>query len=444
MLPSPTWRFWTNHMHSRIDALRHPGSHRGSARSIRTAAFLLACLGLAACTGRQPPPKDAYLWKDSSGDGRIHVSTAEGSSLGTLRVDEAKTADLAGSGDHACAIAMDGNDVASHSAGLNAAPDARLRIPPDASTDPTDPPPPSMIRADRHGQCLFPLGSRLGWLSAQKPHGSSIAISGDGFAWSSIDYAWAANSVALVGRDRFAVVQDVAKASTLSPVKLNGKVMGLSADSLSCCARLSPDGKTLYAIVEAGDEDMSGHTVLGAFDTSTGAFKQVYLPYFLDLPDCRGITDQEQQTDCEEHTRFPGLGFYSGKSIELESGESQAFDLSPDGHTLYVRAITGIASNDTDHEQSQMLAIDTASGKVTPLPIISYGAFAVSASGKYLFVEDATTLTSEYIKGMAAQGHAQSNEKDGHHPIRVYALPAGQFIRELPGDRLIGAWKNLP
>lgn len=405
---------------------------------------MLGCLVVAACAGKQPPPKDAYLWKDSSGDNRIHASTVEGSPLGALRVDEAETADLAGTANNACVIAMDTSDVASHSAGLNAAPDVRLRMAPDTSADPTDPRIPPMIRADRHGQCLFPFGARLGWISAQKPGGSSIAIGTDAFAWSSIDYAWATDSVALVGQDQFAVVQDVAKAKTIAPVKLNGKVIGLSADSLSCCARLSPDGKTLYAIVEAGDENMSGHTVLGAFDTGTGAFRQVYLPYFLDLPDCSGIADKEQQTDCEDHRRFPSLGFYSGKSIELESGESQTFDLSPDGRTLYVRAITGIASDDTDHEQSQVLAIDTASGKVSTLPIVSYGALAVSASGKYLFVEDATTLTSEYIKGMAAQDHAHASTKDEHHSIRVYALPSGQFIRELPGDKLIGAWKNLP
>lgn len=425
---------------------KHAGNALIRYSSIGMALALMACLLLAACSASKPATPDGYLWKDdTSSNGRVHVQSVDGSSIGVLSVDEGNAAEV-NSVDGTFCVA-DLQRVAWHGASLSGSPDAHRQMAADNSPSgplaPPIAPMPPMIRLDRHGQCLFPVGTaQLGIISTSKPSGATVNIGTGNFTWNSLAYAPATDSLALIGDDQFAVVQNVASLGQIPTVKVHGTAMGLTADSLSCCAKLSPDGKTLYSIAEVGDTNLSGHTVLGAFDAATGEFKRVYLPYFPDLPDCSRISDADEHAECEKNSSFPGLDFPPGKSIELESGEPQAFDLSPDGQTLYALAFIVDSSSD-DNQQSQVMAIDTHSGKVTPLPIVAYGAFAVSASGKYLFVEDATTLTSLYAKGMDNHGKPPAAEKDAKHPIRVYALPSGQFVRELSGEHLIGALKKL-
>jgi hypothetical protein len=416
---------------------------RGFRCATGTVAVLLASLTLAACASKQAGPVDAYLSVDYHHASQANLRAVDGSHLGTLPVEEVNAVDLRGTDSDTCMV--DTDNVVWHSASPASSPDAHIRVPHDSmSADPITDRPIATIRADRHGQCLFPSGAaELGVLSAQKPSGTRVTVGDGNFGWSSIDYVPATDTTALAGTDQFAVVRDVAHAGHVATVKVHGTVQGLTIDNLLCCAKLSPDGKTLYSMAEAGDEDHTSHTVLAAFDVATGAFKRFYLPYFIDLPDCTRISDGDQRADCEKDARFPSLSFYSGKSIELEGGAWQAFDLSPDGKTLYVEAITNVEPENGDNEQSQIIAVDVASGKATPLPIAAYGTFAVSASGKYLFVGDADTLAGEYAKGIA--NHDQPVAKaDERKPVQVYSLPLGQWVRDLPGDKLIGAVKNLP
>jgi hypothetical protein len=382
--------------------------------------FTAACGGLVltglACgiahAADATPPKDVYLWTDSSlSPMKINVQAIDGSEAKVLPVDDAKNASLALSGDTLCTLDLD--HMLWHSSSITGAADAHVRIPDDAyHIETMDKSMPFPLRADRHGQCLFPFGnSTLGWISAQTQRVATVTVGGD-FTWSAMDYVWATDSTVLVGRDQLAVVPNVTKAGRVATVKIHGKVHGLTIDSLTCCSRLSPDGKTLYSMAEAVDAGDTAETVLAAIDVASGLFERFYLPYYPGLAGCGKGLDRKQRADCQDN---PKSLLFDHPQVELEGGEPQHIDLSPDGKMLYVRA--GLSSDEKIH----VVGIDTDSGKITPLPF-NANAFAVSASGQYLLVEN------------------PDNRDTARLPlpgIKLYKLPKGEFVRDLPGRELV-------
>lgn len=374
------------------------------------------------------PLGDSYIWNDLHA-GKFKIQSLDKPASSVLNVDGVVAADVDGRSGSTCAVDYD------RTLWLGTKPSSSFKRV-GRVLDHFKP----LVRADGRGNCFFSYDeSHLGIASAGRDNVTSIAVSEPGFAWTSIDYLPATDTLAMVGGNRFAVVQNPAAATSITTVRINGRVMGLSVDDLNCCARLSPDGKTLYSVADAGDDDMSGHTVLAAFDSATGAFKRVYLPYFGPPRDCaKEETGDDARKLCEQDQVFPGRSFDKPK-VAFAEGEDQSFDISPDGSTLYARAYTGIDQESDDAERSQVVAIDTQTGKVTQLPIASFGKLAVSASGKYLLVENATTVASVYMDGIANNGDlsaVKAAKKDPH--IGLYSLPDGKLIRTLTGESLRG------
>ena len=159
---------------------KHAGNALIRYSSIGMALALMACLLLAACSASKPATPDGYLWKDdTSSNGRVHVQSVDGSSIGVLSVDEGNAAEV-NSVDGTFCVA-DLQRVAWHGASLSGSPDAHRQMAADNSPSgplaPPIAPMPPMIRLDRHGQCLFPAGTaQLGIISTSKPSGATVNI----------------------------------------------------------------------------------------------------------------------------------------------------------------------------------------------------------------------------------------------------------------------------
>jgi len=381
---------------------------------------------------------DAYFWSKGQGNnGTLVLQPVGTGDARELPVAEVVQANLYGT--QVCAldidrklwgVALPSGDVEDHG-----------HLSPDV---------PMQILADRHSQCLFPHdATHLGIALAGQRDARSIAIRGDGFAWTSLDYVPGLDMLAVVGEKRFAVVADVAGRSTIDTVEAHGHIDGLTVDGLSCCAKLSPDGHTLYAMAGTTDANFSGRDVIAAFDTGTGEIKRIYLPHFVDpasvLADCihdhgEGADSQSYcETDTKEH---PGeVVDANGATVEI-IGEPQSFALSADGAMLYVRAVTGVVADDSVAERIQIVAIDTRSGAVTALPVVAHGAFAITASGNYLLAEHAVTVTSLYLAGIAAHGAPVAPTGPDDERIQAYALPGGKLAHAVPGQNLVGSAKK--
>jgi hypothetical protein len=403
-------------------------SHIGAVLAVVVAA--VAASLVFSTSSRSAPLGDAYIYSDLSDPaGRLRIQAIDETKPAMLDVEGALAAHVDGASGNTCAVDID--RAVWQGAALSGSFKSLAHMSADV---------PPMVRTDSHGNCLFPQDdTHLGIVRANRAGAATLAVGAGDFKWNSIDYVPAIDMLAIVGVDQYAIVQNAAAATAIKPVKIHGKVMGLNVDGLSCCARLSPDGKTLYAVADTGDEDLSGHTVLAAFDGATGDFKRVYLPYFGQAIDCQKQETQRAARElCEQHQAFPARSFDKPK-IAFAEGDEQSFDLSPDGHTLYARAFTGIDASSDDAQRSQVVAIDTQTGKATPLPIASYGRVAVSASGKYLLVEHATTITSVYVDGVANHGDLSASKAAKDEPrLNLYTLPDGKFVRALSGDKLSG------
>jgi hypothetical protein len=424
---------------------RMPMPQLKHAPNARRAVFFVAAIvatatGLLACQARHEAVADAYFRSDAGSFGKaLVVQPVDQGEARTFPIPRVMAADMQGT--HICAVDLDRklwsatypsgsiDDLGGMPGGMS---------PSEA---------PLLVRADIHGQCFFARdATHLG--IGQAGHATrSLAIRGDAFAWTGMDYVPALDMLAIVGGTGFAVVGNVATKPDIATVKVHGQVRGMTVDALSCCAKLSPDGRTLYARAETGDAYLTGHDVIGAFDTATGEFKRVYIPHLVDLKtlyaNCavNAGASEEAQANCRKEAdgRLVEVEDAKGRTTNI-TAEPHDFDLSPDGTTLYVSVITGIpaASEDGDTERSQLVAIDTRSGQVTPLPISPGAHFGTTASGKYLIADG-----SETIPVMAVEGSAKPPATyEKNDVVRAYALPEAKTVRVVPGEALIGTVKQ--
>ncbi|MGS0897072.1 hypothetical protein ACVBGC_31735 [Burkholderia stagnalis] len=261
-----------------------------------------------------------------------------------------------------------------------------------------------------HGACFFGADYlHLGIAPADGSPVTAVPIQSDDFVWLGLDYYASSDLLAIVGKDAVAVLRDPVRQKLIRPVRLQGTVRGLKFVTLTCCARLSPDGKTLYAAME-GESDDNEITALGAFDTATGRFKRFYIPYFFNAP--RNFPDAKLD-DTQNAVTFETADY--GGDLAL----------SPDGKTLYASAFY----RSTSHES--MVAIDVETGAVTQLPIAGSNKFGVSGNGTFLVVRGSS---KDIPPGVRLPLNTSVGNPLFQSLINVFALPGGQYVKTLPGD----------
>lgn len=424
------------------DRTREHGAIRFSFLTARWAAVLplLAASCMAGCTGWSASSTDlenAYLW---SKDGSLVIQSIHGDVIDELSIRNVRHADINVTAGVICAV--DATHAVKRATTQTRSADTVGYIP-DAL--------PLTALADKLGNCLYPLDPTHIDIAGEKNTTFQIDSPEGAFEWAGMDYANASDTLAIVGVDRFTVVSNVSYRRTVSTVKIHGEASGLIPHSLRCCAKLSPDGKTLYAIMIAASEDdvLGGITSVGAFDTATGELKRVYVPHRQDLAaikaQCAALSPSSSpdRADCEFYAMHSPSEVTDGDglSTEMEVDVPQFMDVSPDGRTLYVPAFTGHRADAyrLDNEEQQLVAIDTATGRISQLPFSAYGAFRVLSSGKYLVVENATTLASIYADGIRSENPspAPTRVKSERQGLQLYALPEGRVANDLPGDVLI-------
>ena len=183
---------------------------------------------------------------------------------------------------------------------------------------------------DNHGRCLVVLGpGKLGVLSDGAAV-TEIALPDASDKLPYLSYAVQADRFIAVTDERIYVIHLGEQAPEVVAMVPSGQLGNLKASDWQCCARLSPDGATLYTVMDVVDDFMTGTTVLAAVDVPSGTLRRLYLSH----------VDEQ------------------GKHYELPSSVDNAFALSQDGKTIYIAAVI-----DSDH--LAWLRVDTVSGKVS-------------------------------------------------------------------------------
>jgi hypothetical protein len=266
------------------------------------------------------------------------------------------------------------------------------------------------------GVCFFAYDYlHLGIASLDSGDVATVPFESEDFIWVGFDYRQSIDLLAIVGTQEIGIVRDPAHQKSIKLVRLHGTVRGMTFSSLLCCARLSPNGKTLYAIMTGYNNDNSAITAIGAFATDTGRFERFYVPYLL------GSTNGAEDADFfvfgfryEDHIVSLG-GRYGHNDYDLA--------LSPDGKTLYADVFYG--KND-----KRIATIDTKTGMTTLLPETLYGKFALSGDGKSMIVRQPTGKLPPAAKLV-------KNADTPSSVNAVYSLPEGKFVRIVPGEDFI-------
>ncbi|KAF1008661.1 MAG: hypothetical protein GAK28_01085 [Luteibacter sp.] len=209
---------------------------------------------------------------------------------------------------------------------------------------------------DSHGRCLVVLGpGHLGVLGDGAAV-TEIALPDAGDKLPYVNYAAQADRFIARTDERIYVIHLGEQKPEVVAMTPTGQIGNLKASDWQCCAQLSPDGKTLYTVMDVVDDFLTGTTSLAAVDVPSGNLRKIYLSH---------IDEQ-------------------GTHYDLPSSVDNAFALSEDGKTIFIAAVI-----DSDH--LAWLRVDTVSGKVSKVrdgsgdPLLSdTGGFALMNKGDHV------------------------------------------------------------
>lgn len=243
-----------------------------------------------------------------------------------------------------------------------------------------------------NGTCLFDVTeSSLGVMTAGAPS-RTIKLPDKQFELRRITYSHSAKMFIVAGTSSLFVLKGTHKEEKVKPIRLHGSYNGIRVLEGSQGEALSPDGKTLYALVTGLDKGNSIKELLASFDTSTGEIIKFYLPHFRD-----------------GNQSFEGRQFtFSEDQISPEFGRN-SFALTPDGKTIYATA--WINGNVT-----RLYIIDTASGELKEASNYqNWSNFQISPTGKYAIEIKAT-------------------ENPYEADTYIYELSTGKLVNKISGN----------
>lgn len=249
----------------------------------------------------------------------------------------------------------------------------------------------SYLSINDEGTCLFDFKKHVGVLFRDAP-AKIIKIPDEAFSISRITYSHSARRFIVTGKSSVFVVIGTQDDEDINPIRLHGSYEGVRVREGSTGEALSPDGKTLYAMVTALNDANSVKNLFASFDASTGKIIKFYLPYFRD-----GIQSFNDR-----------FFTFSTERINPE-GSSTSFALTPDGKSIYVAVWI-------DGNEIRTYIIDLASGQLQESSHYQeWSGFQISPSGKY---------------AIEVKASADPNEADTY----VYELSTGTLVNKIPGS----------
>ncbi|WP_198918735.1 YncE family protein [Pseudomonas chlororaphis subsp. aureofaciens] len=250
----------------------------------------------------------------------------------------------------------------------------------------------SYIGLSDDGTCLFnTTKSSLAVMTEDAPS-RTIKLPDNQFEIRGITYSHSAKMFIITGKSSLFILKGTQKGEELKPIRLHGSYNGIRVREGSQGEALSPDGKTLYALVTGLDKGNSIKNLLASFDTSTGEIVKFYLPHFKD-----------------GNQSFEGRHFTFSEDQISPVGERNSFVLTPDGKTIYVTA--WINGNVT-----RTYIIDTVSGELQEASNYQkWSGFQISPTGKYAI-------------------EIKAGENPYEADTYVYELSTGKLANKVPGN----------
>lgn len=251
----------------------------------------------------------------------------------------------------------------------------------------------------------------------------------------SLSYDNKHGALLVIGEQAFTVIQTTSKKEAVKLQAVFGELEVGSINQkthfseLTCCARLSDDGKTLFAYAQLGDEMRSGFKGLIAVDVGTGQYKRLYLPF----------SPKWFETGREQSFLFSDLEWYVGGGRFIGPGRTSS--------ELMVWGYADLDPESKGHEGA-LLHVNIASGHVRAEPVhgqtfiglLSSGRYSLRSKGEVMLLLD--ERTGSVVGQNSGEVLAIAHSKKPEARLKIDAVDSSKLLA-FQSDRLQKVGFNL-